>query len=170
MIGGALAQPATNFPAIFTPGSLFDRFPYLLPNLFSALCVFVGLAVGILFLQETHAEKKWQRDRGLEIGQAFLACLPWNRRRGVKSKKPEKQPLLETDSEVDSDAEEPLPGYRSTESSPRLASTPAGQVEDSLDLENSTPSASSTPRNKPVPTIFTRSVVLNIILYGILAL
>ncbi len=162
MIGGALAEPVTNFPGTFAPGGLFDRFPYLLPNLFSALCVFVGLIVGILFLEETHAEKKRQRDRGLEIGSFILARIPWHGK-DSNTKKPEKQPLLDT--HLDEAADEALPGYRSTESSPRLLPTATRR-----DLEVSNQSLSANTDKKPAGKTFTRDVVLNIISYGILAL
>src|SRR3954451_14034693 len=100
MIGGALAKPVENMPSVFLPGSLFDRFPYLLPNLFSATCVFIGLIIGILFLEETHAEKKLRRDRGVEFGHYLLSRV--SQARKPKGKAPEEQPLL-------SESEEALP-------------------------------------------------------------
>ncbi|KAH8879706.1 MFS general substrate transporter [Thozetella sp. PMI_491] len=154
MIGGALAEPVASFPGIFTPGGLFDRFPYLLPNLFSALCVFFGLIVGILFLEETHAEKKRQRDRGLEVGNFIISKIPSCRWAGGE-RKPEKQPLL---AQLDGEVDEDLPGYRSTESSPRLMPLPE-PTNEPQDLSHS----------KAPAKIFTRDVVLNIVSYGILA-
>ena len=50
-IGGALARPCISYPQFFAKGTIWDRFPYLLPNLFSAATVFIGVIVGLLFLQ-----------------------------------------------------------------------------------------------------------------------
>ena len=75
MIGGALARPCISYPDLFPRGTIWDRYPYLLPNLFSAATVFVGLVVGLLFLEETHAEKKLQRDRGRELGNRITSLF-----------------------------------------------------------------------------------------------
>ena len=45
---------------------MFDTYPYLLPNLVCSAIVVFGLAVGVLFLEETHEDRKYDRDRGLE--------------------------------------------------------------------------------------------------------
>jgi hypothetical protein len=44
----------------------------LLPNLFCTAVVLFGLAVGILFLEETHEDRKYDRDCGREAGQWVL--------------------------------------------------------------------------------------------------
>jgi hypothetical protein len=158
MVGGALARPVVNFPNLFAAGSIWDRYPYLLPNLFSAFWVFVGLFVGILFLEETHSEKKHQRDRGLELGAYLLSCLPWSKGEEVhtETKDPERRSLLET--------EEPLPGYCAIES----PSDDNAQMRRSASPEDL---RDQTRTRQRIPTkIFTRSVVLNIVSYGILAL
>lgn len=74
-IGGALAEPVRNYPSIFAEGGLFDEYPYLLPNLFCAVCVVFGVAIGLLFLEETHQEKKSRRDVGVEAGSWILRRL-----------------------------------------------------------------------------------------------
>ncbi len=71
-IGGTLAEPAKNYPALFPAGSLFDRFPYLLPNLVCTAVVVFGLVVGCLFLRETHEDAKHRRDPGTELGDWLL--------------------------------------------------------------------------------------------------
>ncbi|KAI1491973.1 major facilitator superfamily domain-containing protein [Biscogniauxia mediterranea] len=169
MIGGALARPCISYPSLFPPGSIWDRYPYLLPNLFSAFVVLIGVINGILFLEETHAEKRLAHDRGLEIGNWILSLLPnfgrFAEARDEKTTKlsenSEERPLLEHD--------EPLPGYRtnqnSPENSPRLLSTSAPPISrDPLDLAE--------PRGNVgvgFSRIFTRPVVLNIVSFGILA-
>jgi hypothetical protein len=166
MIGGALAKPVENLPAVFTPGSLWDRYPYLLPNLFSAICVFIGVAIGLLFLQETHAEKKQERDRGVEFGNYLLTFLP-GRSEKAKGKSPakdgEEQPLL-------SETEESLPGYLTAGSPAGRSSAPGTSAQAPTDLEEACVSQISRPEAKPVTKIFTKPVVTIIASYGILAL
>lgn len=53
-IGGTFADPHLNWPNAFPRGSLFDRFPYLLPNLMCAALLFVSIILGYFLLQETH--------------------------------------------------------------------------------------------------------------------
>jgi hypothetical protein len=164
MIGGALARPVDAFPTIFTPGSLWDKFPYLLPNLFSAVCVLFSVIIGLLFLEETHPEKKQNRDRGLELGNRVLSY--WNEKvvsRCRKAKGKEWQPLLES--------EEQLPGYRSDEDSAQFVVTPRSVVQDPFDLEDAVTLVKvAVPERKPTGKIFTRPVILIIVSYGILAL
>ncbi|EMT60678.1 hypothetical protein FOC4_g10011955 [Fusarium odoratissimum] len=113
MIGGALARPCISYPEIFARGTIWDRYPYLLPNLFSAATVFFGVIIGLLFLDETHAEKKAQRDRGREIGDYLASCV----RPGSAH------------------SDEALPAYRSQENSPRLAPQPDTQSLNEAPLE-----------------------------------
>ncbi|KAI1105863.1 MFS general substrate transporter [Jackrogersella minutella] len=168
MIGGALARPCISYPSLFPPGTIWDRYPYLLPNLFSAFIVLIGVINGILFLEETHAEKKSKPDRGLALGNWILSGLPIFRKctesRDEKSKfaEMEAQPLLDHD-------DEQLPGYQTNENtpenSPRIRSASVASIQwDSLDLEN----GRGNP-NLGISKIFTRPVVLNIISFGILA-
>jgi hypothetical protein len=159
MIGGALAKPAEYWPQLFTPGSIWDRFPYLLPNLVSALFVFFGLAVGLLFLEETHQRKKWQRDRGVELGNYLLSLVPVC---SARQKKSEEKPLL--------DAEERLPGYLGTENPPRLPRSTGPVIKETLNLGPGRRKLAADPEKKAPTEIFTRPVILNIISYGILAL
>lgn len=161
-IGGALASPCKYYPSIFPPGTIWERFPYLLPNLFSAAAVFFGLLVGLLFLEETHAEKKKQRDRGVELGNYLLSYVSWKPfASSPESKKcAEAQPLL--------DSEEQLPGYCTTESSPQLSSTTqVPELGEPLDLTAPRPSVASQSRST---SMFNKQIILIIVTYGILAL
>jgi len=160
MIGGALAKPVDSMPSLFSPGSLFDKLPYLLPNLFSAMCVFIGLIIGILFLEETHAEKKVRRDRGVELGNYLISriWLPTSR----KGKQPEEQPLL-------GEMDEALPGYRSADAFEPHGVAPDTTSRDCLSLVET--GQAKVPRvEKPRTGIFNRTTVLIIITFGILAL
>lgn len=169
MIGGALAKPVESLPSIFAPGSLWDRFPYLLPNLFSAVCVSMGVLIGVLFLEETHGEKRQQRDRGLELGRYLLSCLPGrNREAEHKSavKDAEEQPLL-------FESEEPLPGYRTNGNSagPSSSTSRAAVVQqEPIDLEEACGGQLPRPETRPATKIFTKPVLTVIASYGILAL
>ncbi|CAK7235206.1 hypothetical protein SBRCBS47491_009213 [Sporothrix bragantina] len=55
-IGGTFADPHASFPELFPRGSLFDRFPYLLPNLLCALLLLVSIVLGYFLLEETHPD------------------------------------------------------------------------------------------------------------------
>lgn len=171
MIGGALARPCISYPELFAKGTIWDRFPYLLPNLFSAFTVLFGVVVGLLFLDETHAKKKLQRDRCREVGDKIASFF--SKASSCKTRAAEKQSLLRDDSpsgyssmssrtaSLLSEDDEPLPSYRSQESSPKLTPTKAPTAAPVTRVESA-----PAPKTK----IFTRPVIMNIMSYGILAL
>lgn len=74
-MGGALAMPCEAYPWLFSKGSIFDAYPFLLPNLVSVVILLFGITTGALFLEETHSEKRNRRDVGLEIGDMVLEKL-----------------------------------------------------------------------------------------------
>ncbi|KAJ8126803.1 hypothetical protein O1611_g6836 [Lasiodiplodia mahajangana] len=169
MIGGALARPCISYPGLFSPGTIWDRYPYLLPNLFSAFIVLIGVINGFLFLEETHCQKKMERDRGLELGNwirskftSFRKCTePRDEKSKLSDRDDEMQPLIDHD--------EQLPTYRTNDNtpanSPRLRSTSAPAItQDALDLTQSREDVGI-----GFSKTFTRPVVLNIISFGILA-
>ncbi|KAF5022359.1 hypothetical protein F66182_5587 [Fusarium sp. NRRL 66182] len=168
MIGGALARPCISYPEIFARGTIWDRYPYLLPNLFSAATVFFGVIIGLLFLDETHAEKKAQRDRGREIGDYLASLFGGVAKCNGRGRSPEKQALLDgkhhvhygtRPSSAHSD-DEALPAYQSRENSPRLAPQADTQSLNEARLE---------PVLERKTKTFTKPVIMNIISYGILA-
>ncbi|RAH73454.1 MFS transporter [Aspergillus aculeatinus CBS 121060] len=69
--GGALARPVEKHPEVFGRWEFLRRYPFLLPNLAAAGFFVVGIGTGFLFLEETLAAKKHQRDYGLVLGQAL---------------------------------------------------------------------------------------------------
>lgn len=175
-IGGALARPCKFYPSIFPAGSIWDKFPYLLPNLFSAAAVVIGVVVGILFLEETHPIQKYQRDPGLELGKRLLASLKFRKDASESGKT---YPLDEEEPLIDSDDQ--LPGYRTTETSPRLKSVLArSDLPDALEPLDSpdankrramrAASVSHSEANRSASKIFTKPIILNTISFGILAL
>lgn len=75
-MGGALAMPCEAYPWLFPKGTVFDAYPFLLPNLVSVVILLFGICTGFLFLEETHAQLKHERrDVGLECGDVLLAKL-----------------------------------------------------------------------------------------------
>ncbi|KAF2432537.1 MFS general substrate transporter [Tothia fuscella] len=75
IIGGSLASPVKNLPAIFGNSKFFAKYPYLLPNLASGVMFTCGILVGWLFLRESLETKKYQRDYGREIGNSIVRCV-----------------------------------------------------------------------------------------------
>jgi hypothetical protein len=157
-LGGVLANPAESMETF--KGTVFEKFPYLLPNLFCAGVVVFGLTVGILFLEETHEDRKFDRDTGLEAGQWILRKV-WNRD-GDASFEDKDAVLDEMRSMLeDHDA------YSSTRSSPTLCSS-------SVRTSMSEPPAMVLDKEmQPAPTVrgaFTKQICLVVVCYGILAL
>ncbi|KAK7521399.1 major facilitator superfamily domain-containing protein [Phyllosticta citriasiana] len=123
-LGGTLAEPVKGYPSVFSPGSLFDKFPYLLPNLFCTAIVCFSLIIGILFLEETHEDKKDRNDYGAACGRWILRKL-----RGHDDDDDDDDVVLAAKAGYieqtcylladESDDDQP-PGYQSTEGSPRL--------------------------------------------------
>lgn len=114
-IGGTLAQPCESYPSLFPRDTIFDRYPFLLPNLVCVVVLALGVTVGILFLEETHVDKKLKRDRGLELGKLLVRKFA---RRGVITQDPG---TVSKDAEVTRPFlfEEQSPqGYKSTEDTP----------------------------------------------------
>ncbi|MDN6500075.1 MAG: MFS transporter [Yaniella sp.] len=109
-MGGALAQPCDNYPALFARSTLWDKFPFLLPNLVCITVLVCGIVVGFLFLEETHPEKKHRRDPGLELGH-WLVNLCW----GSRVQLPD-----HSDVDVKEKYFDAPPGYETAESSPCL--------------------------------------------------
>ena len=66
-IGGYFANPAQNFPSVFPSGSLFDTFPYLLPNLLCAALLLISIIFGYALLEETHPDMQaWSTKADLD--------------------------------------------------------------------------------------------------------
>lgn len=148
-LGGALAQPCQSYPWLFQRDTVFDKFPFLLPNVVCVVVLVLGIVVGFLFLEETHPEKKLRRDHGLELGH-WLVGKFWGSR--VQLSQEEKDVSEEY-------FDLPPPEYRSNESSPRLGPV----VSENDDIEGQVKSQQDTSKT------FTKQVVFNIIAYGILA-
>lgn len=189
-LGGSLADPVRNYPDVFQKGTILERFPYLLPNLVCTGVVIFGMIVGILFLEETHQDKKKRRDPGLELGK-WLTSL-FSSRRGNE----EERPLLVADVDDDDDVDEtgeyggviksksPLTTATTRTDSTSLTSTTSTETLTSAHDATTAgmpvasesvvpachPAPSSLPTARPrITTAFTPQVILNIVGYGLLA-
>ncbi|EGD94161.1 MFS multidrug transporter [Trichophyton tonsurans CBS 112818] len=88
IMGGLLADPISNYPSIFGPGSWLGgadgvswmvKWPFALPNLATAgfiLCSAIAISLG---LEETHEIARSQKDLGLRIGKAISRYLGFSR-------------------------------------------------------------------------------------------
>ncbi|PYI04177.1 permease of the major facilitator superfamily [Aspergillus sclerotiicarbonarius CBS 121057] len=161
-IGGALAQPCDNYPWLFQRDTIFDRFPFLLPNLVCVVVLVSGIVVGLLFLEETHPEKKHRRDPGLALGN-WLVAKVWGSPEQLSEASDAKAEL--TGEEYYGYDDVPPPEYRSTENSPRLSPV---KESDNLSADDD---IEGQMKGEPcgVPKAFTRQVIFNIVAYGILA-
>ena len=161
-----MAQPCESFPTIFIRGTLFDQFPFLLPNLVCTVILAFGVLVGVLFFKETHEELKGRRDVGIEAGKWLLSRF---------QPKPADRVIMDKGSEANLqehftllEDEEP-PGYRTTEGSPHHPSTPSRSP-------NALPADAKTKRGRGLKSkvrgvkgTFTKQVKLNIAAFGLLA-
>jgi hypothetical protein len=163
-LGGVLADPVKSYPGFFNSNGLFGTYPYLLPNIVCTAIVLLGLVVGLLFLEETHEDKRGRSDPGLKVGQWILDNLTFWRSKDSASKVGY---LEETLSFLADDENEKLKfnsGIRSAHAS--IADAPpspivAAEVSD-------TKSQASKPFSWRQG--FTKQVKLIILSYGILAL
>ena len=153
-IGGALAMPCDNLG--FRRGGVFDEYPFLLPNLFCVAVLLLGITVGILFLEETHADMKDGPDFGRE-----LARMLFNRAGTPKVSQEDSKVSLALEEQCHlSDEIDPPPGYRSTEGSPLLRSTSTTEIDSEMLREKEPHAVSKT---------FSRQVILIVVAYAILA-
>ncbi|KAI1742934.1 major facilitator superfamily domain-containing protein [Xylaria scruposa] len=93
-LGGCLAEPAVNLPALFGPDGIFNwssnpegvqwtlEYPYALPALLNAFLLSTSLILAVLGLKETLVGKEEHIDCGLRAGTAVrrLATRIWSRR------------------------------------------------------------------------------------------
>ena len=138
-MGGALAQPCLSYPSWFPSDTLWDHFPFLLPNLVCVVVLMVGVVVGVLFLGETHPDKKHCSDPGLALGNWLIGKMFGTVPREY-------------------DMVEPSSG-----TSPSKAWVMPCERDDAGDLNRKVRNKCG------LQGIFTRQVIFNIVAYGILA-
>lgn len=76
-IGGYFASPTESWPGAFPRHGVFDKFPYLLPNLICVALMFVSVLAGYFCLEETHPDMQpWSTAKDLEETEAETPILP----------------------------------------------------------------------------------------------
>lgn len=159
IIGGNLARPCRNMPSLFPTGTIWEKYPYLLPNLFSAATCVFGVVVGILFLEETHADKKDRHDPGLALGKCIAQRFIWR-------SKTDEQDVSETTSLLGRG--ERTPTYRTNRNSPQRVPDTQTLSDDEAPINRRR--AQPEKQQLSAREAFTKPVIMNIISYGILAL
>ncbi|KAL6231108.1 hypothetical protein BDW75DRAFT_221073 [Aspergillus navahoensis] len=81
ILGGLLADPRKNYPQLFGPGSIFggengvwwmEHWPFLLPNLVSAIFIFISWVFVFFGLDETHEVARYRNDWGRKLGRRLV--------------------------------------------------------------------------------------------------
>ncbi|KID89730.1 Major Facilitator Superfamily protein [Metarhizium guizhouense ARSEF 977] len=78
--GGFFADPAKQYPSVFGGVWFFEKFPYALPNLIATVFFLISVTSATLFLKETLAAKRDERDWGLLFGKRLGRALKWNKK------------------------------------------------------------------------------------------
>jgi len=151
-LGGLLAEPVKQYPAVFHPGGVFEEYPYLLPNLVSANILAVGIIIGTLFLEETHQVLREKPDIGIKTGRKIIGFIKRRSDSEGKIKGPKGY-----GSPPDQQQEGLLAGSGSEYST--FTNAPATNVTEEEQVRNRAPTIKT----------FTTPVVLLIMSYGILA-
>jgi hypothetical protein len=83
-IGGFLAEPASYYSSVFSPGRLFGKYPYLLPNLTAVGFIFIALVQGYFLLEETNlwfqSQSRGTGDSGDGPVNGFIPLQPSTQR------------------------------------------------------------------------------------------
>ncbi|KAF3480874.1 MFS transporter [Arthroderma uncinatum] len=88
IMGGLLADPISNYPSVFGPGSWLGgekgvswmvKWPFALPNLATAVFILCSTLAIFLGLEETHEVTRSRRDLGIRIGKSISRYLGFSR-------------------------------------------------------------------------------------------
>ena len=164
ILGGVLADPAGTYPTVFGPNSVFGGktgvrwmmfWPYLTPNLASAIIVFMTLVLIFLGLEETLEGVKDKPDPGRAIGtRALRSVLFWRTGRSHVT-----YSRLSTNDEPHSAGGEQHESLLSNTDSPD-----ANDIEDNLRPELPKPKPKPKPRKKlPFRRIWTPNVLFTLL-------
>ncbi|PGH12472.1 hypothetical protein AJ79_04216 [Helicocarpus griseus UAMH5409] len=155
ILGGVLADPMGSYPGIFGPGSLIGgkggvwwmrTWPYALPNLISALFIFISTVAVFFGLEETHEIARYRSDWGRKAGKAIRRYWKHGRTHNYR----------------------PLDGNHDVHTATNsfdLERSAHGSVPNS-------PTAVRIPRRKRIPfrQIWTRNVLLTLLTHFVLAM
>lgn len=73
--GGFFANPARQYPKVFGGVAYFEKFPYALPNLIATVFFLISVASASMFLKETLATKREEKDWGLLVGKRLTRAF-----------------------------------------------------------------------------------------------
>ncbi|KFY12978.1 hypothetical protein V491_06575 [Pseudogymnoascus sp. VKM F-3775] len=62
VIGGYRAEPVKNYPFLFQKGTIWDKFPFLLPNIVVVIFLLSSCILGLFFMEEVHPKYHNQVD------------------------------------------------------------------------------------------------------------
>ncbi|KAJ5681887.1 uncharacterized protein N7477_001827 [Penicillium maclennaniae] len=154
VLGGSLADPVNSFPQIFGPGSIIggkdgvwwmEHWPYALPNVLSAIFIFISLLAVFLGLEETHETGRYRVDWGRRLGKKIARLC---------SGRPRHYRRLNTDAEDESLYMEGSVGTWSAPSSPTRSRMPVPR-----------------PHKRPsFRQIWTKNVLLTLLAHFLLAI
>lgn len=83
ILGGILSDPAGSYPGVFGNVVFFQKFPYALPNLVSALILCFALAGIFFLLEETHDALREKKDYGRLLASKIAVMFRGNGRSTV---------------------------------------------------------------------------------------
>lgn len=85
-IGGYFAEPAQNFPSLFSSTGIFAKFPYLLPNAICSCLLVLSILMAYFLLEETHPDMQSAEHK--ENHNAVTAYTPLFPARGATADAP----------------------------------------------------------------------------------
>ncbi|KAK6539267.1 hypothetical protein TWF694_009502 [Orbilia ellipsospora] len=157
IVGGFLSEPAKKYPRFFPEGGFFDRHPFALPNLFTAVILFNAALFNILFLEETLVGQRHRYDPGRIIGKKIEAWLgSLLSYLGIDTEESQKHaPLLHQDEET----------AHLNRSAPTYSTIKSTSSNNDLYTKQKHPNASL-----PWSQVLTRQSVYNIVVYFLIAI
>lgn len=88
VIGGYLAEPVSKYPSLFHEDTVWDHYPYLLPNLVVVVFLLTSCILGFLNLQEVHPQFRKRDDIGRAVSFGLSNLLKgrgWQDKSGYSS-------------------------------------------------------------------------------------
>lgn len=152
VLGGLLANPYYTYPdKWWAHQKIFEKYPYLLPNLFPFPVLFLGMTMLILFLEETSESPNSllnsENDYGLKLGKLIKRGLSKLFRR-QRDRRESFASFDERHEILSNDEEFSLDPYESDEEQPKKTQDSRSQ---SVTNVTSTSSSSSSNVSTPVP-------------------
>jgi hypothetical protein len=84
VVGGYLAEPVKKYPFMFGPNTIWEQFPYLLPNLVVVIFLLASCVSGFLALEEVHPQFRGRIDLGRQVFARIQSLVrrKWSDQRG----------------------------------------------------------------------------------------